>query len=106
MTAPDLSALTHAQASALEQIAGAAILQMLTRQSNAREAIANGGSDRWVIQNHFDLADAQRLEAAARQFERAAHDRALKAGRDECIAARVIHAFAIEAMRAPMAVAA
>jgi hypothetical protein len=94
MTPPDLSALTSAQASTLEQIVGAATTHFINLASNARLRLANGGTGRWVAAQRLELAEALRLETAARSIEKAAHLRALKAGREECAAVRVIAAFA------------
>lgn len=93
---PDLSALTKDEAEALEQIAQAAIAKFMNDAHEARRRQDGGGF--WNEQRDADLVRALRLETAARRFQAAANRRARAAARDECVAVRVIEAFASAAV--------
>lgn len=92
---PNLDTLTRAEASALQQIAQAAVRSFRIDRDNARLRLEAGGSDRWQDQARGEIADAQRLEAAARAFEKAAHMQALHAGIIEARAIRAIETLAM-----------
>lgn len=72
----NLSALTRAEASALEEIIQAGLDQLLTRRDVAKQtaakAIQDGARDAWIAQFEGELADAERLILVARKFLRAA----------------------------------
>lgn len=99
---PNLGALTANEASQLEQIAGMALIGFGHEIDNAKLRLSQAAAgSRYEAANRGELADAERLHAFAGQLQRGAHIRCQQARRDECIAARVIHAFAIMAMAEP-----
>jgi hypothetical protein len=102
VVAPDLSALTREQASALERIAIAAAIHFTHLESEARErhrrAVRDNARPAWIAEAASDLERAQRNYRAALLIERAANRRARIAGREECAAVRVIEAFAHRAL--------
>lgn len=102
MTGPNLSALTSTEASALEQVAGMALIGFGHEIANAKLRLSQAAAGtRYENASRGELADAERLHAFAGQLQRAAHIRCQAARRDECIAVRMIHAFAISAMATP-----
>lgn len=95
-------ALTSSEAAALEQIIGAGLIHLTNARAGTitvlRKARDGRAGRNWIETNEADLAHTDRLIATARRMQSAAHRQCEAARRAECIAVRVIHAFAIAAM--------
>lgn len=101
-----LTTLTPAEASDLARIAGAAVIRFQNVADAARTVIRANGPGHWRDQHEAELAEAVRLQEAARRLETAALKREREAGREEAVGVRMIEALAQVAMRPLMARAA
>ena len=103
---PDLSALDPEQASALEQIAGEAVIGFGLRRAElrgrCRQAMA---ASRYAVEALVQIEQIRRLERMARCFLAAAHARSRAAERERCLAVRAVQTLAgavLEPARSPL----